>query len=84
MKYDCHAGYLTHTPPDTQERIDEDAKLAVSDYWHCRGGERGDCPVKIDGKSPNERYGVVSCLDAMTLDLLRRQRELDARTMGGE
>lgn len=43
------ADYATHTPPDTQKRIDDDANEAE-----------------------------------FRLDLLRRQRELDARTMGGE
>ena len=43
------ADYATHTPPDTQKRIDDDANEAE-----------------------------------FRLDLLRRQRQLDARTMGGE
>lgn len=43
------ADYATHTPPDTQKRIDDDANEAE-----------------------------------FRLDLLRRQRKLDAKTMGGE
>ena len=76
------ASMTAHLPFDTQERIDEDAMLTVSDYWDCRDCEHGACQAKIDGEHPNERYETDSCLDAMILDLLRRQRELDARTMG--
>lgn len=70
--------------PDTQERIDEDARKAFDEYWGCREGvfpELGcaECPAKIDGKSPAKYYDTVGCGFAKTLDLLRRQRELDAR-----
>lgn len=68
---------------NTQERINEAALLKVPDYWGCRGGEAGICPVRIDGKTPAERYGVESCQDAMILDLLRLQRELDAAAGNG-
>ena len=63
---------ITHTPPDTQERIDRDAKEDPCAYFGrfiCEG-----CHA-----SENER----SCDEIMILDLLRRQRELDARK-GGE
>lgn len=67
----CPASWLTHTPPDTQQKIDEDA--TVSPGWYC--SEHG-----IDiGDDPDMGSATV----AMVLDLLRRQRELDKRT-GGE
>lgn len=77
------AEYLTHTPPDSQERIDEDAVKYHDDYWECFNVSCDHCPSKIDGKKPYERLGVISCHKAQILDLLRRQRELDKR-MGGE
>lgn len=69
------ADYATHTPPDTQERIDEEAKLEPCEYSCtrnlCAHGE--DCHGDWEAEART----------AMIADLLRRQRELDARTMGG-
>lgn len=62
-------------PEDTQERIDADAEKGACSYfgWHgipcC---EKSGCPAS----------GRVDCDVAKTLDLLRRQRELDARKEG--
>ena len=70
---------LTHREPDTQERIDEDAQKDAFDYWRCNGVRCRECPSMIDGEKPRHRYGVDWCSDAKTLDLLRRQRELDGR-----
>lgn len=67
----CHASWLTHTPPDTQERIDDDATMHPAEYCAVRGIDLGD--------DPDREAETV----AMVLDLLRRQRELDKRT-GGE
>lgn len=58
---------LTHTPPETQERIDEDARLKPREYWEARGEK-----------------GKADRLLAQKTDLLRRQRILDAKTMGGD
>lgn len=67
---------LTHTQPDTQERIDEDAKLDPCEY------------VRIVVEIITTRLILLAkIMRAWTVtitDLLRRQRELDARTMGGE
>lgn len=63
---------LTHTPPDTQQRIDEDATLPPREYYNAHIGH--DVGLKDD-----EEVAV-----AMVLDLLRRQRELDKRTGGAE
>lgn len=62
---------LTHTPPETQERIDDDATMPPREYYNARIGH--DVGLKDD-----EEVAV-----AMVRDLLRRQRELDKRT-GGE
>lgn len=79
-----HADSLTHTPPDTQERIDADAQKDHIEYWQCSDIECGECPSKIDDMTPQERYECNGCDSAMTIDLLRRQRELDARKGGVE
>lgn len=75
---------ITHTPPDTQERIDADAMKRVDDYWGCVGVLCEDCPVKIDGKTPKQRYNVPDCATVKLLELLRRQRELDSRKGGAK
>lgn len=77
-----HAHDLTHTPPDTQERIDKDTRLSSVAYWKCNGIPCRICPAAIDGENPAKWYGVRTCGHAMFLDLLRRQRELDARKGG--
>lgn len=74
---------LTHTPPDTQERIDEDKGKKGTEYWRCVGFLCGDCPAEIDGKRPSDRYGVLNCSIAQGMDIARRQADLDARK-GGE
>lgn len=63
--------HLTHTPPETQERIDDDATMPPAEYCAVRGIDLGDDPDR------------ETATEAMVLDLLRRQRELDKRT-GGE
>lgn len=68
----CHASWLTHTPPETQERIDGDATLSPREYYNAHIGH--DVGLRDD-----EELTV-----AMVLDLLRRQRELDKRTGGAE
>lgn len=70
---------VTHREPDTQKRIDRDALKDQYEYWGCMGSCCPQCPVLVDGKKPSERYGVLWCSDAIRLDLLRRQRELDGR-----
>lgn len=68
--------YLTHTPPDTQERIDEDAEKFYCAYFGGYGA-CGTCPASAGELSKK------NCKQQQILDLLRRQRELDKRT-GGE
>lgn len=65
---------LTHTPPNIQARIDKNAKMHPLAY--CR------YVLKWDGEDV-KRTDDVDCGRAMIADLLRRQRELDAKTMGG-
>ncbi|WP_302384429.1 hypothetical protein [uncultured Adlercreutzia sp.] len=80
----CHASWLTHTPPETQERIDADKKKLMYEYWECKSSKCGECPATIDGKKPSLYYGVRSCSTAQGMDIARRQRELDKRTGGAE
>ena len=79
----CDPSMLTHTQPDTQERIDADKKKENSKYWGCCF-YCNNCPAEIDGKKPRERYGSLNCSIAQGLDIARRQRELDKRTGGAE
>ena len=80
FRADC----LTHTPPDTQESIDRDARKGYMTYWECVECSCERCPARIDGDKPWRWYHADSCEGAMVLDLLRRQRELDKRTGGAE
>lgn len=81
---DCIYGYpmpeqVIHREPDTQERIDRDALKSYYEYWGC-DGVCSRCPARIDDEKPHDRYDTSpSCTSAMTIDLLRRQRELDGR-----
>lgn len=63
----CHASWLTHTPPETQERIDDDATLPPREYY-----------VRYIGNDVAEK-GAVEVHAAVTAHLLKRQRELDAK-----
>lgn len=66
---------LTHTPPDTQERINDDASMDPSTY--C------DEVLGWGAEKIVHRSDYAAQNEAMIADLLRRQRELDDRTMGG-
>lgn len=76
--------YLTHTPPDTQKRIDREKMVGSKEYWSCTDISCMRCPSKIDGELPSKHYGVRSCSIAQGVDIARRQRELDARKGGAE
>lgn len=73
----CHSSWLTHTPPDTQQKIDEDAEKFYCAYFGGYGA-CGTCPASAGELSKK------SCKQQQILDLLRRQRELDKRTGGAE
>ena len=73
---DCLAADLTHAAPDTQERIDDDATSDPATYCNeVLGWDAEKIVLHSDYAAQNE---------AMIADLLRRQRELDAKTTGGE
>lgn len=67
----CPAKWLTHTPHDTQQQIDDDATMPPAEYCAVRGIDLGDDP---------DREAATT---TMVRDLLLRQRELDKLT-GGE
>lgn len=75
---------LTHTTPDTHDRVDEDKKKTFRDYWDCWGVTCRECPADIDGKAPMVHYGVRNCSIAQGMDIARRQAELDKLTGGAE
>lgn len=62
----------THTLPDTQERIDDDATMHPAAYCAAYGIDLGD--------DPDREKSTTS----MIADLLRRQREYDKRKGGAE
>lgn len=64
------ASEYTHTTPETQERIDDDATMPPAEYCAVRGIDLVDDPDR------------ATATEAMVRDLLRRQRELDKRTGG--
>ena len=66
-------------PKDTLKRIAEDEKKHKYDYWNCTNVWCDECPSKINGKNPRERYGVYNCKDAKTIDLYERRRKLVER-----
>lgn len=63
-------------PEDTQERIDEDAGKTPCEYF---GSSELACIEKVGCPAYEED---TPCAILQTLDLLRRQRELDARKAG--
>lgn len=63
-------------PADTQERIDADAMKSPCEYF----GRKGRLCFDGDGCPSLEMDG--SCDAAKTRDILRRQRELDAKEAG--
>lgn len=68
----CDPSMLAHTPPDTQQKIDDDATMPPAEYCAVRGIDLGDDPDR------------ATATEAMVLDLLRRQRRLDKRKGGAE
>ena len=83
---------LTHTkpePPDSWERIEEDARKYVFDYWGCFDISCDDCPAEVDGERPSERFCTDSfCTDscgyAQQIDLVRRCKELARKENNNE
>lgn len=74
VRFNLLPSELTHTQLDTQERIDEDIDLPSVDY--CK---------KYNLQYTNQfPFGGYTSGWEKSLDLLRRQRELDAKTMGGD
>lgn len=75
LRADC----ATHTPPDTQERIDDDACLSSYDYLTER--EMWDERIRLSYDTKKEWRDRMR--RAKWADLKERQRELDAHKAGG-
>ena len=74
-QYDTHhpadkCRHVTQEPPDSQERIDADARKGACEYFGHSGRSCIGCPA--DGGTT-----LASCVRRQMSDLLRRQRELD-------
>lgn len=72
-------------PCDSWEKLEEDANKSACTYWDCPGDlfevSCENCPSLIEGKSPRDFYGTVSCLKAHKLDIVARAKRL---AEGGE
>ncbi|WP_158544568.1 hypothetical protein [Eggerthella sinensis] len=77
------ASSISHTPPDTQKRIDWDKGEEFEGYWGCDGCDCEACPSLIGNEKPCEHYGVANCAIAQDMDIARREQELHTRTTGG-
>lgn len=64
-------------PPDTQERIDQDAGKGPCEYF---GHDDMSCSEGGECRAASSHDGCYTC---QRIDLLRRQRELDARKAEG-
>lgn len=74
---------LTHTPPDSWEKLREDARKVHMDYWGCGDAYCVECPALIDGDTPTDHYHVTNCSGAQKLDIIHRAEKL-AGVMGDE
>ena len=66
-----HVTTEPHEPPDSQERIDADAKKSACEYFGRQGKGCIGCPAY------DVVYTLGDCMRKQMSDLLRRQRELD-------
>ncbi len=78
--YEIRDEDLTHRRPESWERLAEDARKDMVDYWSCRGINCIDCPSKVGGETPYQRYAVVNCTCAMNLDIAARVKALSGVT----
>lgn len=79
----CRRLSLSHVRPDSWERLAEDARNGLCDYWSCHDARCVDCPATVDGKDPAQRYGTDSCAHAMAVDIVARAKAL-AGVVGDE
>ena len=88
--WNYNAGERVKRPKrDSMEKIEQDALRLCDEYWGCAGSSCEECPAKVGGKRPFERYetdkertAAGRCNAAQRLDLLRRQREVLEREHG--
>lgn len=78
--YEIRDEDLTHRRPESWERLAEDALKEFQDYWSCRDIECGDCPSKVDGEYPYQRYDTDGCKSAVAADIVARAKALSGVT----
>lgn len=74
--YEIRDEDLTHQRPDSWERVATDARKEFQDYWSCRDIECSDCPSKVDGEYPYQRYDTDGCKSAVAADIVARAKAL--------
>ena len=62
--------------PDSWEQLKKDARKWTFNYWRCGGADCRKCPIRVGGKTPNERYRTLTCADAKDLDIVARAKAL--------
>lgn len=78
--YEIRDEDLTHRRPESWERLAEDALKEFQDYWSCRDIECSDCPSKVDGEYPYQRYDTDGCKSAVAADIVARAKALSGVT----
>ena len=82
----CDPSLLAHqrpVPPDSWERIEEDALKDVEGYFSCRNRLCGECSIADGLGISSEHYGkLVACAYAMRTDIERRCRAVAERERG--
>lgn len=62
---------------DSWEKIENDIEKDVLKYWNCGEYSCSDCPfMKVNGTTPDVKYGVSCCTDAIVYDLIYRAKKL--------
>lgn len=61
---------------DSWEKLEIGAKGSMENYWDCKGYGCGECPSKINGKTPDDFFQCGSCSVAKQLDIVRRAKKI--------
>lgn len=68
---------------DTLQDVIDDFSKGTTEYWKCSTIPCLMCPSKINGKTPQDYYGIMGCDIAKIHDIKRRLKAIQER-MGGD